>query len=486
MKVAIVSPEVVPFAKTGGLADVAGALPKALAELGLEVVVVMPRYRQVDAKKFGLKNTGKRIYADTSGRKVGAAIFEAALDSGVKTWFIDVPEYYDRDNLYGTAAGDYPDNAERFTYFSKAVPETLKAMGFRPDVVHINDWQSALVAVYIRDLHKNDPFFKGTGTLYTVHNLGYQGQFWAYDMHLTGLGWEYFNIDGLEFYGNINLMKAGLVYSDIINTVSKTYSKEIQTEEFGHGMDGVLRMRSADLYGIVNGIDYDEWDPSTDKDIYKTYGPGDLKGKLANKDALKKELGLSPGKAPLFGIISRLADQKGLDILSKAMDELLSLGVQFMLLGTGEQKYHDLYEALAKKRPKQVSATIGFDARLAKRIYAASDVFLMPSRYEPCGLGQLISLRYGTIPLVRKTGGLADTVKNFGPRTGRGNGFVFTEYSSGAFVKAARAAVKAYGDKKAWKALVGRAMEEDHSWASSAKGYEGLYKKAVRKAAARR
>jgi len=483
MKVALVSPEVVPFAKTGGLADVAGALPKALAGLGVEVVVVMPRYRQVGIEKFGLKPTGRRVYAEMSGRQVGAAVYEGLLGGSVKTWFIDVPEYYDRDSLYGTPEGDYPDNAERFMYFSKAVPETLKVMGFRPDVVHLNDWQSALVSVYLKDRYAKDPFFKGTGTLYTVHNLGYQGQFWALDMHLTGLDKRYFTPDGIEFYGDINLMKAGLVFSDIINTVSKTYSREIQTPEYGHGMDGVLRMRSHDLYGIVNGIDVEDWDPATDADIYQTYGHGDLKGKLANKRELKKDLGLAAGPKPLFGIITRLADQKGLDILSEAVGDILSLGVQLVVLGTGEKKYHELYSRLAKKKPKQVSVTLGFDAKLARRIYASSDVFLMPSRYEPCGLGQLISLRYGTVPLVRKTGGLADTVKNFNPRTKTGNGFVFSAYSSAALMKAARAAVKAYHDKKAWKGLVLRGMSEDHSWESSARGYAGLYKKAANKAA---
>jgi starch synthase len=275
-------------------------------------------------------------------------------------------------------------------------------------------------------------------------------------------------------------MKAGLVYSDIINTVSKTYAKEIQTPEYGYGLDGVLQTRSSDLYGIVNGIDFEEWDPAADKNIYNPYT--DLKGKQENKKRLKEELGLAPGNKPLFGIISRLADQKGLDILSEAMDDMLATGMQFVMLGTGDEKYHKLFSELAKSNPKQVSVTIGFNGKLASRIYAGSDVFMMPSLYEPCGLGQLISLRYGTIPLVRKTGGLADTVKNFSARTGKGNGFVFTDYTSKALMKAVKAALAAYEDKKSWKLLVEDAMAEDNSWGNSAAEYAKLYKKAFEKA----
>ncbi len=485
MKIAIASPEVFPFAKTGGLADVAGALPKALAKLGEEVSVVMPLYKIIDRKKYEIRDTGKTAYAMMDDKKVEARIHEGGLPGGVKVWFLEVPEYYGRDHLYMTKTGDDPDNAERFIYFSKVMPEALKAVGFRPDVIQLNDWQTALVPLYLKTRYRDDPFFQNTATLFTVHNLGYQGLFWSVDMHWTGLGWEYFTPEGLEFYGKLNVMKAGLIYSDIVNTVSKTYSREIQTPDYGYGLDGVLRNRAEDLYGIVNGIDYDEWDPETDKNIYKNYGAGDLRGKHANKKELKAELGLATGNQPLFGIISRLADQKGLDILSEAIDGILKLGAQFILLGTGDEKYHKLFSALASARPRQVSATLGFDVKLANRIYAASDVFLMPSLYEPCGLGQLISLRYGTIPLVRKTGGLADTVKNYSPRTGKGTGFVFSDYSAKALMKAVRAALDAYGERPLWKELVVRAMEEDNSWDNSAKEYIKLYKKAAEKARAR-
>jgi len=485
MRIAFVSPEVVPFAKTGGLADVSGALPKALARLGMEVVVVMPRYKAVDIKKFGLKDTKLKVSAPVDKETVEAKLYEGGLPGGVKVYFLDVPRYFDRDQLYGTPTGDYPDNAERFTWFSKAVPGVLKAVGFSPDIVHVNDWQSGFVPLFLKAFHKDDPLLGGAATVLTVHNMGYQGTFWAEDMHLTGLGWEYFTPSGIEFYGKMNVMKAGLIYSDVINTVSKGYSKEIQTPEYGCGLDGVLRARSADLYGIVNGIDYDEWDPETDKDIAVNFSQGDIKGKQANKKALQKELGLTQGKAPLFGIITRLADQKGLDILSESLDEMMEMGVQLALLGTGEEKYHTLFSNLAKKRPKQVSVTLGFDGKLAKRIYAGSDAFLMPSRYEPCGLGQLISLRYGTVPLVRKTGGLADTVKNYNPKTGKGNGFVFTEYSSKAFLRSVKAALAAYDDKDVWNKLIGQGMAEDHSWESSARDYVKLYEKAREKAGKR-
>lgn len=481
MKIAVVSPEVVPFAKTGGLADVAGALPKALNAIGHEVVIVMPLYKAVDRARHGLTDTGRTVSAAMSGETVTAKIYSCMLAGKVKTYFVDMPEYYNRDQLYGTAAGDYPDNAERFLFFSKAAPLVLKAAGFSPDVIHLNDWQSAMVALYLKSIYAADPAFSRTATVYTVHNLGYQGQFWAFDMHLTGLGWEYFTPEGIEFYGDMNLMKSGLVYADIVNTVSRTYSREIRTVEYGHGMEGVLTGRAADLYGIVNGIDYEEWDPAKDTAIFKAYAKGDIAAKRENKDSLKKELGLAAGNKPLFGIITRLADQKGLDILSEAIPALLKMGVQLVMLGTGEKKYHELLPAIAKKHKKQVSVTVGFDAALARKIYAGSDVFMMPSRYEPCGLGQLISLRYGTVPLVRKTGGLADTVKNYNPKTGLGNGFVFSGYSSAALLRAAKAAVTAYADKRTWKRLVGAGMSEDHSWEQSAKEYVKLYVKAIAK-----
>ncbi len=487
MKIAVCSSEVYPFAKTGGLADVAGALPKALSRLGVETCAVMPLYKVIDRVKWGLKKTGKTAKAKMDGKDVEAAIWEAALPGATgagrlapaRAFFAEVPKYYDRDVLYGTPKGDLPDNAERFIYFSKIIPEVLKAVDFQPDVIHANDWQTGLAALYMKTLYEGDPFFRDSGTLFTVHNIGYQGKFWALDWHLVGLGPEYFNPEGLEFYGDINCLKGGLVYSDIINTVSKTYSKEIQTPEFGYGLEGVLKKRAADLYGIVNGIDYDEWNPETDKNLYRNYGLGDLRGKQANKKALKDELGLAAGTKPLFGIISRLADQKGLDLIASAIDEMMSLNLQVVVLGAGEEKYHKLLADVARKRPKNISVNLTFDARLAARIYAASDVFMMPSRYEPCGLGQLISLRYGTIPLARKTGGLADTVKNYSPKTGRGNGFVFTDYSPKAFLKAVKAALSAYDDKTGWKNLVLAAMKEDNSWDKSAREYIKLYGKAA-------
>ncbi|MGC2423424.1 MAG: glycogen synthase GlgA [Nitrospirota bacterium] len=486
MKIAIASSEVYPFAKTGGLADVAGALPKALAKLGVETCVVMPLYKVVDRAKWGLKKTAKKAAAKMDGKAVEAAIWEGALPGGVRAFFVDTPKYYDRDVLYGTAKGDLPDNAERFIYFSKIIPEVLKAMDFRPDVIHTNDWQTGLVPLYLNTLYADDAFFKDTGTVFTVHNIGYQGKFWANDWHLTGLGWEYFTPEGLEFYGDINVLKGGLVYSDIINTVSKTYSKEIQTPEFGYGLEGVLKKRAADLYGIVNGIDYEEWDPQTDKHLVKNYGTGDVKGKQANKKGLKEQLNLAAGNKPLFGIISRLADQKGLDLIAGAINDMMKMDLQVVVLGTGEEKYHKLLTKVAKDHPKNMSVNLAFDATLAARIYAASDVFMMPSRYEPCGLGQLISLRYGTVPLVRKTGGLADTVSNYNPKTGKGNGFVFSEYSSKAFLKSVKAALSAFDDKNGWKTLVTSAMIEDNSWDNSAKEYVKLYKKAEAKAKDRR
>ena len=489
MNVAIASPEVYPFSKTGGLADVAGALPKALAGLGVNVAVVTPLHKVVDREKYGLKNTGRTASARMDDRDVECGIWEGSLPGGVRVFFVDAPEYFDRKDLYRTKDADgkdmdFPDNAERYFYFSKVVFEVLRVMEFRPDVLHLNDWQTAMSAAYLRAFYGSDPFFENTGSVFTVHNLGYQGIFGSFDMHLTGLGWDNFTPDGIEYYGSINTLKAGFVYSDIINTVSKTYAREIQTEEFGYGLQGVLTDRADDLYGIVNGIDYEVFDPETDPALYTNFGPADIKGKRANRKSLKADLGLAAGNSPLFGMISRLADQKGLDILSESIEDIVKMGGQVVILGTGEEKYHLLLTEIANRHPKHVSVTLGFDLKLANRIYAASDIFLMPSLYEPCGLSQLISLRYGTVPLVRKTGGLADTVKNYSAKTGKGNGFVFAEYSKKGLMKAVKAAFDAFADEKAWKALITAGMAADNSWDNSAKEYLKLYKKAAVKAKA--
>lgn len=485
LKVLIASPEVVPFAKTGGLADVAGALPKALEKFGLDVRVILPKYRIVDENRFNLKQIASKIKVPISDRTEECSLYEGRTGVAVPVYFIKKDSYFDRDQLYGTPEGDYPDNAERFVFFSRAILEIIKQIDFKPDVIHCNDWQTALICVYLETLYRNDPFFSDIASIFTVHNLGYQGLFWHYDMHLTQLGWDVFTPAGIEYYGKINFLKGGLVFADIINTVSKTYAREIQTPEFGSGLDGVLKWRSKDLYGIINGVDYDLWNPATDPQIPRNYDLKSLDGKRECKRKLREQNNLEVNQVPLIGMITRLADQKGLDLIAEIIDEIMSLELQFVLLGTGEEKYHRIFEEVASRYKGKAGINIGYDAQLAQRIYAGSDMFLMPSRYEPCGLGQLISLRYGTIPIVRKTGGLADTIQSFNSKTNKGNGFSFTDYLSKKLLLTIKKAISTYKDKKAWNQLIKNAMQEDYSWERSAKEYIRLYSKAIKKATTR-
>jgi starch synthase len=390
--------------------------------------------------------------------------------------------YYQRDQLYGDSQGDYPDNAERFVYFSRSILEACKQLNFSPDIIHCNDWQTGLIPLYLRRLHKDEPVFAQTASVYTVHNLGYQGLFWHYDMHLTGLGWEFFTPNGLEYYGKINLMKGGLLWADVINTVSKTYSQEIQTKEYGHGLEGVLQYRSNDLYGIVNGVDYSVWDPETDPLIAQNYRSKALAGKTACKKDLLQEYGLPINtKRPVIGMISRLDNQKGFDLIAEIIDKMMDLDLYFILLGTGHEKYHKLFQHIGEKYPKKAGIRIAYDNTLAHKIEAGADMFLMPSRYEPCGLNQIYSLKYGTVPIVRATGGLNDTIKIFQPKAGTGTGIKFNKYKSDNLLNAIKTALKAYQDKKSWKALMLRGMKEDFSWNASAKEYEKLYNKALDK-----
>jgi len=482
VRVLMVSPEAVPFAKTGGLADVAGALPKALKNTGVDVALVMPKYRDVDEERFSLRETGITIKVPIAGGSKKATVLKGKIEGNIPVYFIRNDKYYDRKELYGTAHGDYPDNAERFVFFSRAVLELSKAIDFKADVIHCNDWQTALIPVYIKTLYKDDLFFSETATVLTVHNLGYQGLFWHFDMHLTGLGWDLFTPEGIEFFGKINFLKGGLVFSDIITTVSKGYSREIQTEELGHGLEGVLSQRKNVLYGIVNGIDYDEWDPATDTYITTNYSPEDIKGKAICKSELQRLYSLPVKKeTPLIAMISRLAGQKGFDLIEGAIDELMAMDLQVVFLGTGDRKYQELLEEIGSRYPKKAGVKIGYDVALAHKIEAGADVFLMPSRYEPCGLNQLYSLKYGTIPVVRATGGLDDTIKNFNPRTGNGNGFKFRDYSSDALLKCVSKAVELYKDKRRWKKIMQNAMACDFSWEHSAKEYVKVYNKALTK-----
>lgn len=486
MRVLMASSEVVPFAKTGGLADVAGALPLALSRLGVETSIILPAYQGIE-KKWNPKDTGVRVQVpiqvqDQVVEKPGQ-ILETRLNDSVAVYLVKCDEFYDRPTLYGTPEGDFPDNAARFTFFCRAVLQFLQAKGLRPDIIHCHDWQSALIPVYLKTLLRDDPLLAGIKTVFTIHNLGYQGVFWQWDMKLIGLGWEWFTPQYLEFYGQVNFLKGGLVFSDLLTTVSKGYAKEIQTPEYGCGLEGVLKSRSKDLHGVLNGIDYTIWNPETDPKLAANYSVKNLKGKAACKRDLQKRFGLSEDpRAPLVGCISRLADQKGFDLIAQSFDQMMAAGLQFVLLGTGEKHYHELFADLGRRYPKQAGIKIAYDDTLAHQIEAGADIFLMPSRYEPCGLNQMISLKYGTIPVVRATGGLDDTIQNYSARAGKGNGFKFKDYSAEAMLKKLLEAVKLYQkNPKAWEALVKKAMQEDHSWSAAAKEYLALYQRVLRK-----
>lgn len=479
MKVLIASPEVFPFVKTGGLADVTGSLPKALKKLGIEARVILPKHKIINEQSFPFHYTNTKVAAQVSQSYVEAGIVESEYD-GITAYLIDKDEYYYRDYLYSTPDGDYLDNAERFVFFSKSVLEAIKATGFIPDVLHCNDWESALVPVFLRTSYKDDPVLKNIATVFTIHNLGYQGIFWHHDMHLLNIGWEYFTPDYLEFYGNINFLKGGIVFSDIVTTVSKKYSEEIQTPEFGYGLDGILRTRKSDLYGIVNGIDYGDWNPETDVYLPANFGPANLANKEVCKEKLQKTFGLPSTKGvPLMATISRLADQKGFDLIAAALEKILSYGAQFVVLGTGERKYHDLLTGLAKKFPRSFSVKIAYDNGLAHLIEAGADMFLMPSKYEPCGLNQLYSLKYGTVPVVRGVGGLEDTITDYTEDPGSGTGFKFYAYTEEAFIDSVQRAFAVYKNSSAWQTLMLRCMAQDFSWERSAKEYIELYRKAV-------
>ncbi|MFA5795184.1 MAG: glycogen synthase GlgA [Candidatus Brocadiia bacterium] len=482
MHIIQITPEMVPFAKTGGLADVTGALPKQFASMGHKVSVFMPLYKQVKDNTRNLVSTDVSVSVKIGDEtrsgiiwKYQASDSQASHKGKVDVYFIQRDEYYHRDNLYSTPEGDYWDNAERFIFFSRATLEAIKALNLKPDVIHCHDWQSALVPIYTRTLYKKD--FGSVKTVITVHNLAYQGSFWHWDMKLTGLDWSLFNWKQLEFWGKLNFLKGGLVFSDIITTVSPRYAQEIQTHEFGCGLEGVLKERSKHLFGIINGIDYGDWNPDTDRLIPDRYAPDKLQGKAKNKVALQRGGQMLERDVPIIGMVTRLADQKGLDMVSEVFDDLMKMNIQFVLLGTGDEKYHKKFSELGRKYQVKTSMHITFDNSLAHLIIAGSDMLLVPSRYEPCGLSQLYALKYGTVPIVRETGGLADTIINYAPdKIKTANGFSFKNYSSQMMLGIIKNAVQVYNDKKVWKQLMSNGMSQDWSWGHSANEYLGLYK----------
>ncbi len=473
LNVVIAAPEAVPFAKTGGLADVAGSLPAALSRLGLKVVLFMPFYRQVAEKGFEIEPTGIEI-AVPLGRRVVMAEALLGHHQGVPVYFIRRDEFFDRTFLYGTPEGDYFDNLERYAFFSRAVLEVVKARNLAPDVIHCNDWQTGLIPAYLKDMYRGEPVFQNTAAVFTVHNMAYQGQFPANLYDATGLSFQLFNPEGLEFWGSINLLKAGLVFSEVVTTVSKAYSREIQTPEYGYGLDGVLRKRKDAVFGILNGADYSEWDPETDPVLPQNYSPGELKGKSACRKKLLRAFGLKARvKTLVIGMITRLADQKGLDILSEAMPDLMKMDIALAVLGSGDRRYQEVLKDLSARYPERLSVKIAFDSGLSHLVEAGADAFLMPSRFEPCGLNQIYSLKYGTVPIVRATGGLDDTVRDYSEEDG--NGFKFKEYSAPALIEKVAEAVDVYSRKKEWSALQRRGMSENFSWDDAAARYLEAY-----------
>jgi starch synthase len=471
----MVSPEAHPFAKTGGLAEVAAALPQALAQLGHRVTLVIPRYRGIQVD--GLQQTTISV----GGRAQPVGFARQPLGDRVEAVLVDAPELFDREGLYGTAAADYPDNAWRFAVFSRAALEYARLSGERPAVIHAHDWQTGLVAAYQKMHLSSDPIVGGVPAVFTIHNLAFQGVFPPDTLNEIGLGWEVFNVQAMEYWGQISYLKAGINFSEQITTVSPNYAREIVTPDLGFGFDGVLSRRRADLTGILNGIDTDRWNPAADPFVPASFTADDLSGKRTAKRLLLEYVGLPHDERalarPVIGMVSRLTDQKGMDLVAAAADELMALDVTWTLLGNGEARYEDLWKRLASRRPDRVAVKIGFDERLAHHIEAGADAFLMPSRFEPCGLNQLYSLRYGTVPIVRATGGLEDTVEDYNPATERGTGIKFRENTPSALLQAVRRAVELYRDTRVWGTIQRAAMQQDHSWDVSAREYVKVYRR---------
>ncbi|HVN88167.1 MAG TPA: glycogen synthase GlgA [Candidatus Binatia bacterium] len=478
MRVLMAASEAAPLVKTGGLGDVLGALPPVLAAHGVDVALVLPAYRDIDRTRFPLRPSGFSIRVPVSSRMIEAEVLTTELPGGVPVFLPRVDAYFDRDGLYGTSQGGFVDNAERFAFFARAVLAIAERVG-APDVLHCHDWQTALAPAFLRADAIRYPLLTRSTSLLTIHNVAYQGVFWKDDWHLLNLDWRYFTADQIEFHDQINYLKAGIVFADAVTTVSRKYAEEIQTPEFGWGLEGVLRGRHDALVGILNGVDYAEWNAAADPHIEAHYTRDNFMGKARCKAALQRAFGLpETGKTPLFGIVSRLADQKGFDLLAVALPELLATrDVQLVVLGTGEPKYHAQLDELARRFAGRMGVALRFDNPLAHQIEAGADLFLMPSRYEPCGLNQIYSLKYATIPVVHATGGLDDTITPFDGRTG--TGFKFTDYTPSALLDCIDTALAYYRQPAKWRQLRRNAMAADFSWDRSAEQYVDLYRRLV-------
>lgn len=478
MKIVFASSEVAPFAKTGGLGDVVGSLPKALKKSGQDCVIIMPRYNGIDEKKFNLVKTDINITIQICNSDVSAGIYTAVLDGDIPVYFVDNQAFFFRDGLYETDGNEYRDNAERFSFFSRVCLELLKKLDIQPDVIHCNDWQTGLIPLYLKIFYGDDDFYKKAKTVFTIHNIAYQGLFDFHFLETLAIPADRFVQDGVEFYGKISFIKSGIVYSDIITTVSMTYAKEIQTKESGCGFDGLLTSRRDSLNGIINGIDNVEWNPVTDKFIVEQFSAENLSGKVDCKNDVLKLFDLKyKNGVPLIGIVSRLDEQKGFDLLQEIIDDLMHLDIHICILGLGKDKYHEFFRNTEKRFKDKMGVRIAFDNALAHKIEAGADMLFMPSKYEPCGMNQLYSLRYGTIPVVRSTGGLADTIYEYDPVSGQGNGFKFFSFSGAEFLESIKKAVSLYRKKDEWLKLVKNAMSYDYSWHNSAEKYLELYQK---------
>lgn len=480
MNIVIVSSEVEPFAKTGGLADVCGALPGRIARLGARVAVITPFYRETRLRVAG------PVEAAAFTVQAGSAAFDVQmLDGGVhegaQLFFVRCDELFERDGIYEAGGRAFADNHLRFICFSRAVPAFCRARGMQPDILHVHDWQAALVPALVRSQAVCDPLLHRTATVMTIHNMAYQGLFAPGVFDLTGLPRpDFWHPGQLEFWGQVNFLKAGIVNADMVTTVSPTYAREITTPEFGCGLETVLAARAGDLTGILNGADYDTWSPAVDPLIASRYSEHDTAGKQDCKRALLERFNLDPAlmQRPLIGCISRLVDQKGFDLVAEIFDGLMESGAGFVLLGTGEQRYHAFFSRAAARHPGRVGVLLGYDNTAAHQIEAGCDLFLMPSRYEPCGLTQMYSLKYGTVPVVRATGGLADTITDCDRDPRRGNGFAFADPEPADLKDALARALACYGHTERWQALVRRCMACDFSWDVSARAYMDLYRRA--------
>ncbi len=480
MKILLASSEMVPFAKSGGLGDVLGALPKALTKLGHDLKIFLPNYSTIDKSGLKIQKIVGNIHVPVGNVNEILYLEKAKIPKIGEIYFIGNDKFFDRPSLYldPETGEDYEDNDQRFIFFSRAILESLKVIEWQPDIINAHDWQSGLLPVYLKTLYKDDEFFNKTKSVLTIHNLAYQGTFEAEKFENLALPKNlFYSTSPLEFYGKVNFLKGAIEYSDKITTVSKTYAEEIQTtSELGCGLEGVLSQRKDDLLGILNGVDYHVWSPSRDKKIPFNYYRANLTGKRENKVELLNQSNLPVrDNAPLIGIISRLVDQKGFDLIAEVTDKIFSLDIQMIVLGTGEEKYHKLFKELEGKYPDKIKVYLEFNDQMAHLIEAGSDIFLMPSKFEPCGLNQMFSLKYGTIPIIRKVGGLADTVKDFDEIKYKGTGFVFENYDSEELLDTIKRAVKIYKKKRVWVKIVKEAMLEDYSWDKSAKHYVQLF-----------